>query len=191
MSRYVRPRMPGSRIFFTVNLARRGGEVLVDEIVRLRAAVRMVMAERPFHVDAWVVLPDHMHAVWTLPEGDTAYSVRWGAIKARFSRDLRRAGFSPPDRLPIVQNGRYAGVTPGLRHAKGEVGIWQRRFWEHHIRNEADYAAHIRYCWGNPVKHGFVRRAVDWPYSSIHRDIRAGLIEPEWAGEVPEGQFGE
>ena len=77
------------------------------------------------------------------------------------------------------------------KRAKQEAGIWQRRFWEHHIRDETDYAARVRYCWINPVKHGFVTRAVEWPYSSIHRDIRAGLVEPEWSGDVPEGAFGE
>ncbi|MEM9708164.1 MAG: hypothetical protein AAF871_05180 [Pseudomonadota bacterium] len=80
-------------------------------------------------------------------------------------------------------------MDPALR--KGEVGIWQRRFWEHHIRDEADFDGHMRYCWGNPVKHGLVARAEDWEYSSIHRDIRAGRVEPEWSGVPPEGDFGE
>lgn len=191
MSNYIRPRISGATVFFTVVLAERGTRLLVEEIVRLRAAVRQTRVERPFHVDAWVVLPDHMHAVWTLPEGDSDYSVRWGAIKARFSIGLRRAGFTPPPRLPTVQSGRYAGVNPGLRHDKGEVAIWQRRFWEHHIRDEAEYHACVRYCHINPVKHGFVERAMDWPYSSVHRDIRQGRVEPEWAGAMPEGKFGE
>ena len=174
MSCYVRPRVSGARLFFTVCLSGRGGSILTDEILRLRAAVRETQAERPFRVDAMVVLPDHLHAIWTLPEGDVDYSTRWGAIKARFSQSMRRAGFTPPPALPRVMSGRYAGVNPGLRADKGEVGLWQRRFWEHHIRDERDYEAHLRYCWGNPVKHGLVERAVDWPYSSIHRDIRLG-----------------
>ncbi len=159
-------------MFFTVALAQRGGSLLVDEVTRLRAAVRQTKTERPFHIDAWVVLPDHLHAVWTLPAGDADFSTRWGAIKARFTMSLRRPGFTPPSRLPMVTSGRYAGVNPGLRHDKGEVGIWQRRFWEHHIRDEADYRAHVRYCWLNPVKHGLVKRPEDWPYSSVHRDAR-------------------
>ena len=85
---------------------------------------------------------------------------------------VRRAGFTPPTRLSVVALGRYAGVNPGLRVAKGEVGIWQRRFWEHHIRAEADFIAHLRYCWMNPVKHGLVERPEDWPHSSVHRDER-------------------
>ena len=195
MSCYLRPHIPGACVFFTVALARRGARLLVDEIELLREAVRVTHVRRPFHIDAWVVLPDHMHCVWTLPEEDADYSQRWGTIKARFSRDLgrrmRRAGICPPTELPVVSAGRYAGLKPGLREDKREAGIWQRRFWEHHIRDEADYAAHVRYCWINPVKHGFVERAVGWPYSSIHRDIRAGMVEAEWSGDVPDGQFGE
>ena len=198
MSCYVRPRVSGARLFFTVCLSGRGGSILTDEILRLRAAVRETQAERPFQIDAMVVLPDHLHALWTLPNGDADYSTRWGAIKARFTRSLndahRRPGFSPaplPTQLPVVRSGRFAGLKPGLRKHKRECAIWQRRFWEHHIREERDYEAHLRYCWGNPVKHGLVERAVDWPYSSIHRDIRLGLVEPEWAGDVPEGEFGE
>jgi putative transposase len=110
-----------------------------------------------------VVLPDHLHAVWTLPEADSDFSTRWRLIKSRFSRALGATGHRSASML-----------------AKNERGIWQRRFWEHHIRDEADFAAHVRYCWGNPVKHGLVERAVDWPYSSIHRDIRAGRVAAEY-----------
>ncbi|QFT82055.1 hypothetical protein FIU89_15630 [Roseovarius sp. THAF27] len=174
MSNYLRPRVSGATVFFTVNLAERGSHLLVDDIERLRAAVRQTRAERPFQIDAWVVLPDHLHAIWTLPKGDADYSTRWGAIKARFSMDVRRAGFTPPRRLPVVRSGRYAGVNPGLRKEKGEVAIWQRRFWEHHVRDDAEYAALMRYCWMNPVKHGFVAEPEDWAYSSVHRDRADG-----------------
>jgi putative transposase len=186
MPNYLRPKQPGARVFFTVALANRGSDMLVREIGRLREVVRDVRAARPFAIDAWVVLPDHMHAVWTLPERDADFSTRWGAIKARFSMSMRRAGFIPP--APV---GRASGgVNPALRR-KGEVGLWQPRFWEHHIRDERDYAAHVRYCWINPVKHGLVERAADWPYSSIHRDIARGVVEPEWAGQIANGRFGE
>ncbi len=165
MPNYLRPKLCGATVFFTVTLATRGDDLLVREVARLREAVRATRAERPFGIDAWVVLPDHLHAVWTLPEGDADYSVRWGAIKARFSMSMRRAGFTPP--LPIGRaNG---GVNPALRR-KGEIGLWQPRFWEHHIRDDADYRAHVAYCWTNPVKHGLVERPEDWPYSSVHRD---------------------
>ena len=160
-------------MFFTVALAQRGSRLLVEEIDRLREAVRLTRAERPFDIHAWVVLPDHMHAVWRLPAGDRAYGVRWGAIKSRFSMAVCRAGFTPPTRLPTVRSGRYAGVNPGLRQDKGEVAIWQRRFWEHHIRDRADFDAHVGYCHLNPVKHGFVERPEEWAFSSVHREIAA------------------
>ncbi len=171
MSCYLRPKVSGATIFFTVNLALRGSKLLVTEIDRLRWAVGKTRGERPFHVDAWVVLPDHMHAVWTLPAGDADFSTRWGAIKARFSKSVRWAGFTPP--IPQTRPG--GGVNPALR--KGQVGVWQKRFWEHHIRDAADYEAHVRYCWTNPVKHGVVEKPEDWPFSSIHRDIRGGGYE--------------
>ncbi len=184
MSDYVRPRVPGASIFFTVNLAERGGDALVQHVDVLREAVRLTKAERPFRIEAWVVMPDHVHAVWTLPEGDAEYSVRWGAIKARFTRGLReqmgdrRPGFSPahhmPTELPVVGSGRYAGLKPGLRQNKRERAVWQRRFWEHHIRDDAEFAACVRYCHINPVKHGFVERAEDWVWSSVHREMAAG-----------------
>ena len=163
MSRYLRPRLLGCPIFFTVALAARGGAMMVDHVHLLRALVAQTRAERPFGIDAWVVLPDHLHCIWRLPDGDTDYSARWGAIKARFTRAVREV------------DGRKVGWNPTLRSAskltKGDAGLWQRRFWEHHIRDVADMAAHLRYCWWNPVKHGFVTRPEDWPYSSYHRDM--------------------
>lgn len=202
MSNYLRPRLPGRPVFFTVCLAQRGACLLTEEIDILREAVRVTRARRPFSIDAWVVLPDHMHAIWTLPADDPNYSDRWGAIKARFSKYVRlkynasrRPGHGPayplPTELPVVRSGRYAGLKPGLRVDKRECAIWQRRFWEHHIRNEADYTTHLRYCWANPVKHGFVDRAVDWPHSSIHRDIRLGRVDPDYSGPFQDGKFGE
>lgn len=189
MPRYRRLRIPGATYFFTVNLAQRDGTTLVDHIDALREAYAQTKVERPFRCEAMVVLPDHLHAVWTLPPGDADYSTRWGAIKSRFVMGLRRAGFSPPMEMPVVLAGQFAGLKPGLRVGKREVGVWQRRFWEHCIRDEADYRAHVAYCWGNPVKHGYVTRAVDWPYSSIHRDIRLGRVEPEWCGDVLNRHF--
>lgn len=179
MSSYRRWRIPGAPVFFTVCLSERGGSLLVDEILRLRAAVRVTMAERPFEALAWVVLPDHMHCVWRLPVGDSDYSVRWGAIKSRFTRSLRdgcRVGFHP---TLARQRGEAVGWNPTLRRsaskvAKGEAGIWQRRFWEHHLRSEADVAAAIGYCRDDPVRHGLVETPEAWRYSSVHRDGRMG-----------------
>ena len=162
--RYRRPHHSGASVFFTVTLRDRRSDLLVREIGLLREAVRTVRAGRPFAIQAWVVMPDHLHAVWTLPEGDADHAVRWAAIKAYVSR-----------RLP-------AGPRRPSDVARREKGIWQRRFWEHHIRSDADMAAHIRYCWSNPVKHGYVDRPADWPFSSIHRDIRAGRVDAGWSG---------
>jgi len=174
MSRYLRPRQPGACIFFTVTLAGRGSDLLVREIGRLRDAVRATRAERPFAIDAWVVLPDHLHCVWTLPEGDADFSMRWRLIKGRFAAGQATSGRRSASKV-----------------AKCEKGIWQRRFWDHHIRDGRDYAAHVRYCWINPVKHGLVREPADWPHSSIHRDIALGRVEPEWGGAIPDGEYGE
>ena len=156
MSNYIRPRIPGARIFFTVALQSRGSDTLVREVETLRAAVTQTRAERPFRIDAWVVMPDHMHAVWTLPDRDADYAVRWSLIKARFSR----------------------AVPPGRQRAshvkRRERGVWQRRFWEHHIRTPEEWAACVHYCHFNPVKHGYVEHPQEWPYSSVHRAIREG-----------------
>ena len=195
MSRYIRPKQPGSCVFFTVNLVDRGARTLVDHVEALRKAVAVTKAERPFHIDAWVVLPDHMHCLWTLPEGDAAYSVRMAAIKARFTRALtgadRRVGFHPTMIEDFPAESRLVGVGGGVepleggvkphptingrprsksKIEKGDGRVWQRRFWEHHIRDDEDFATHVRYCWINPVKHGLVGHPREWPYSSWHRD---------------------
>lgn len=168
MSRYRRPRISGATLFLTINLADRRCDTLVTQIDVLRAAVRRTRRDHPFHIDAWVVLPDHMHCIWTLPEADSAYALRVGAIKSRFSRTLRRSGFTPtPGPHQHGVSGVGVGINPDLR---GDVGIWQRRFWEHHIRDAEDYENHLRYCWHNPVCHGLVENLRDWPYSSWHRD---------------------
>ena len=177
MSNYLRPHIPGATVFFTVALAARGSTSLTREIETLRDVVKTTRTERPFHIDAWVVLPDHMHCIWTLPEGDSDFSTRMGAIKARFSITLRRSGFTPT-LLPNPHNAqagrerapseKRVGVNPDPH--KNEAPIWQKRFWEHHIRDADDCAAHIQYCWHNPVKHGFVTHPRDWQHSSYHRD---------------------
>ncbi len=164
MQQYIRPHIPGATVFFTLALADRNSDVLVRDVDRLRDAVRETRDAWPFAIIAMVVLPDH----------DADYATRWRLIKARFSAGLDATEGRSPSKV-----------------SKGEKGIWQRRYWEHHIRDDADLTAHIRYCWINPVKHGLVTRAVDWPYSSIHRDMRHGMVEPEWSGIVPDGQFGE
>jgi putative transposase len=179
MPRYRRPARSSEPVFFTVCLANRRSTALIDHLDILREAVRVTLHDRPVEILAWVVLPDHMHAVWRMPDNDRNYSQRWGRIKSRFSRDACRAGLVPP--IP----------PPGCQPRKGELGIWQPRFWEHHCRDRRDLQEHIRYCWMNPVKHGLVERPADWEATSIHRDIRLGNVEPEWGGLPVARGFGE
>jgi putative transposase len=169
MPDYRRNRVPGGTYFFTVNLLERKSGLLVEYIDCLREAVRKVRLNQPFHLDAWVVLPDHIHCVWTLPEGDADYSSRWKAIKIAFSKSMPKT-----ERLSAV------------RIAKGERGIWQRRYWEHTIRNENDYAAHVDYCHINPLRHGLVSHVADWPYSTFHRFVEQGVYPADWAGAIVE-----
>ncbi len=173
MPDYRRYRVPGGTYFFTVNLLERRLDTLVRHVDVLREAVRVTRQERPFHIDAWVVLPDHMHCVWTLPLGDDDFSNRWKAIKIRFVRAI-----------PTTER------RSKVRIAKGERGVWQRRFWEHVIRNDYDYANHIDYCHWNPLKHGLVQRLADWPYSSFHQFVARGILPIDWAGGISERDFG-
>jgi len=165
VSDYRRNFVPGGTFFFTVNLADRSSRRLTESIDSLRGAFRHVRTRRPFTLDAIVVMPDHLHAIWTLPAGDADYSTRWQLIKAAFSRDTD----------PLEQRSKS-------RAAKGERGIWQRRYWEHTLRDESDFARHCDYIHFNPVKHGYVRTAREWPYSSVHRFVKLGIYPPDWTG---------
>jgi putative transposase len=160
---YRRNQVPGGTFFFTVNLLDRRSDLLVTQIDVLRDAVRQVRARAPFQIDAWVVLPDHMHCLWTLPENDADFPGRWRAIKKSFSK---AAGIGEP-RSPVM-----------IR--RGERGIWQRRYWEHTIRDERDLTAHMDYIHFNPVKHGFVEHPAEWPYSSFRRCVARGLYPAGW-----------
>ena len=173
--RYRRTNVAGATYFFTVNLADRQSSVLVENIDALRETLRRVRNAHPFHIDAMIVLPDHLHALWTLPAGDADFAKRWMLIKAGFSRQILPTERRSPSRV-----------------AKGERGIWQRRYWEHLIRDEGDFARHVDYIHVNPVKHGLATRAVEWPCSSIHRYIRLGWLCAEWASDRgDEGAFGD
>ncbi|UUW74117.1 REP-associated tyrosine transposase [Pseudomonas oryzihabitans] len=166
---YRRSRAAGGIFFFTLNLNDHSATLLVDHIGSLRQAVREVKVRHPFDILAMVVLPDHLHALWRLPDDDGDYPLRWSLIKAGFSRQL------PP--LETVNLSR---------RLKRERGVWQRRYWEHRIRDEQDLQRHFDYIHFNPVKHGHARRAVEWPYSSIHRYVRAGVLPADWAGQRDE-----
>ena len=168
MPDFRRLRVPGGCFFFTVNLLeRRGNALLTDRIDLLRDAVRRVRRTRPFAIDAFVVLPDHMHAVWTLPPDDDDFSTRWRLIKTFFAR-----GVAATERRSRV------------RRADRERGIWQRRFWEHAIHDDADYAAHMDYVHFNPVKHGLVASPVDWPYSTFQYCAARGRYPHDWVGDA-------
>ena len=157
MPDYVRHRVDGGTYFFTVNLMDRRSDLLVSEIAALRSAVRATRLRHPFHIDAWVVLPDHMHCLWTLPPDDHDFPARWQMIKALFSRSVP----------PVVA--RRASLV-----RKREAGVWQRRYWEHMIRDARDYGAHMDFIHFNPVKHGLVARAADWPFSRFARCVARG-----------------
>ena len=151
------------------------GRLLTDHIDVLREATRFTQTRHSFTIDAVVVLPDRIHAVWMLPPGDADFSLRWRLIKIDFAK-------------AVPNTERRSAV----RIARGERGIWQRRFWEHLIRDDEDFRRHVEYCYINPVKRGLVTRVRDWPHSSFHRDVRAELFPEDWAGDVSaEGDFGE
>ena len=166
MPNYRRAWHPGGTYFFTANLLERlGNDLLVRHIDSLREAVRSVRERHPFVIHGWVVLPDHMHCVLEMPAGDKDYAKRWRLIKTDFSKAL-----------PITER------RSSVRQARGERGVWQRRYWEHFIRDEADYQAHMDYVHINPVKHGLVERVADWPYSTFHRLVEHGRYPTDWAG---------
>ncbi|EPV8393527.1 MULTISPECIES: REP-associated tyrosine transposase [Enterobacteriaceae] len=161
MSNYRRSYIPGGTWFFTVNLQNRQSDLLTRRIDQLRTAIALVKCKKPFQINAWVILPEHMHCIWTLPERDSDYSGRWREIKKSFTRALAQSQ------------------------------IWQPRFWEHTIRNDEDYRRHMDYVYINPVKHRLVGRVSDWPYSTFHRDVRQGLYPEDWAGDTVEIGAGE
>ena len=172
MSNYRRAYAPGACYSFTVVTAYRRPILVRSNIELLREIVAGVQALLPFQIDGWVVLPDHMHAIWQLPEHDYDYSKRWGLIKAGFSRE---SGLSSCD-----------GIGCDAR-------VWQPRFWEHLIRDESDWRRQMDYLHFNPVKHGLVGQAREWPFSSFHRLVRQGFYDRNWglASKGPDSGFGE
>jgi putative transposase len=167
MTEYPSYLVSGSPVVFTVNMAeRRGNHPLVERINVLRTAFHSVRAPHLFHIEAIVILPDHSHYVWTLGPGDTDFSTRWSLIKGHFSRAIEK------------------GERISQSHAKrGERGRWRRRFWEHLIRDQADFNRHVDYVHWSPVRHGWVRRVADWPHSSFHAFRRRGIYPEDWGGK--------
>jgi len=168
MPNYRRAFIPGGTYFFTVNLLQRhDNNSLIREINLLRDTVRRVRKRHPFQIDAWVVLPDHLHCVWTLPPNDSNFSMRWRLIKSGFSRAL-----------PKTER------RSEIRESAGERGIWQRHYWEHSICDDLDYQRHIDYVHVNPLKQELVRRVIDWPYSTFHQYVAQGIYLPNWGGDI-------
>ncbi len=174
MSHYRRCYLPGGSFFLTVVTERRAG-ILCADLARagLRAAILECQRQFPFRLDAIVLLPDHFHAILTLPPRDADYSKRIGIIKKHFTQSWLASGGAEQSRSVSRQRHRRRGV-------------WQRRFWEHTLRDERDYTNHVNYLHFNPVKHGHVACPRDWPYSSFHRWVDLGVYAPDWGcGDVP------
>ena len=173
MVNYRRAPIPGATYFSTVTLRNRRSDFLVTYVDALRSAFGEARRRSPFTIDAIVVLPDHLHTIWTLRPDDHDFSGKWRFLKSRFTRSLIRKGASLK------------------RDSRGEYDLWQRRFWEHLIRDENDFARHVDYIHYNPVKHGLAVTPQSWKWSSIHRYIHLGIMPADWATDPGEGGFGE
>ena len=173
MVNYRRNLVPGGTYFFTVTLRDRSSRLLAEHIGSLRAAFREAKRKHPFHIDAIVILPEHLHTIWTLPEDDADYPGRWRAIKSAFTHAVVKSGVAV------------------ARNEKGEYALWQRRYWEHTITDEDDFRHHADYIHFNPVKHGWAKQVADWPHSSFHQYVKRGILPPDWADCATEGKYGE
>ncbi|OQK16823.1 hypothetical protein AU255_02655 [Methyloprofundus sedimenti] len=164
MTDYRRLYVKGAMWFFTVNLAYRyQSTLLVDEINLLRESFRYVKERHACTINAIVFMPEHLHCIWTLPDGDADYSTRWKLLKSYFSRGIPK--------------GEHISHS---RTKRQERGIWQRRFWAHLIISQKDFNSHVDYIHWNPVKHGQVKYACDWPYSSFHHYVSRGVYSKDW-----------
>jgi len=155
MTDYRHNRVPGGTFFFTVRLLDRNATLLTDHFSAFGEAMRQARSKRPFHVDAWVVLPDHAHAIWTLPPGDHDCASRWRAVKIAFSKALRKAAAGP------------------------DSAIWEPHYRHHRVTSEFEYGELIDYVHGNPLRHGLCTEAAGWQWSSLHRFAAAGWLRPK------------
>ena len=163
MSNYIRDKTQGGCYFLTFNLLDRKSSLLLTHIDKFRDAYAKTIQHHQFKLDAMVVLPDHVHIMITLPPNSDNYAVIVASIKSQFSRQINKT----------------EAITLS-RQAKRERGIWQRRFWEHRIRDDADYRQHMDYIHHNPVKHGYVTNPQNWQYSTLHKLIKKGVYPADW-----------
>ena len=169
---YRRAFAPGGTFFFTlVTEGRRPVFTSAENVQVLRNAFKTVRASRPFEIDAMVVMPDHLHCIWTLPPDDADFSTRWRLIKTWFTKHCH------PDM-------RHAPTA--VREAKHQQAVWQHRFWEHQLRDANDFANHVDYIHYNPVKHGLAASPADWPYSSFLRYVKGGIYPIDWGQSAVE-----
>ena len=176
--RYRRAKLEGGTYFFTVVTYNRIKIFSKSHHVELlRQAFRKIIKQHPFKIDAFVLLPDHLHCIWTLPKGDADFSKRWRLIKSYFSRQIDLVGWVE-GRNPTKR------AISASRLRKNEKAIWQRRFWEHLIRNHEDLRRHVEYIHYNPVKHGLTNTPFDWRYSSFHRYVDKGMYDMNWGANI-------
>ncbi len=174
MSRYRREWLDGGVFFFTVVTHERRPILTTELGVRcLRYAWRETASTMPFDTGAVCVLPDHLHTVWSLPEGDRDYPARWRKLKGLFTREYR-------------DHGGREGKRNDSRRRSGEAAVWQRRYWEHRIRDVDDFRRHVDYIHFNPVKHGLVTSTADWEWSSFRDHVKKGWLEPDWGTIEPD-----
>jgi putative transposase len=180
---YRRIKKAGGTYFFTVATQGRRPILTSPEVRQaLREGISRVRQTMPFSIEAWVLLPDHLHAIWTLPEHDDRIAARWAVIKSCVTKRCKNL-LGPEENVSISRSRRK------------EAGVWQRRFWDHVIRDDLDFQRHLDYLHWNPVKHGYAKTPMDWPYSTIHRFVAQGFYPPNWGGEgvdeSPADNFGE
>ncbi len=173
---YRRSIASGATYFFTICLQNRRSTLLHDRIDVLRNGFHHVRCKHPFKIDAIVVMPDHVHLLMTLPPNHSDFSLRLNLIKGYFSRHIQSNE-----------------IISAAKKNKRERNIWQRRFWEHLICNDSDYENHVNYIHNNPVKHGYVSKAIDWKFSSIHQYINDGIVPKDWGynGSFKDIEYGE
>lgn len=170
MRTYIRDKTKGGCYFLTLCLENRPSSLLTDNVELFRNAYKVTKQNHSFTLDAMVLMPDHIHLMITLPKDSDNFSVIIASLKSHFSRQINLLN---PD----------LGISSS-RQKKRESGIWQRRFWEHKIRDEIDFLHHVEYIHYNPVKHGYTGSPKDWQFSTFHRFVEQGIYDKDWGSET-------